>query len=800
MFSRMIDNLGLRAIGMFGLCIALFIVGTPNSVAGEIESRAAWMEGNWGVRFVLPSAARLQELEEFDVDKVIDQLRELKSITWVTVNVTEGAIGALYTGPNSELSRHVHRWMVPKRDLLGEMLRALKAEGLRTMVYFASEGPRRTPKRRSNEDIDKQFPGLLDSWEQYRSSLGITNEEAISEKIIRYYSTRYGELIDGWWFDHAAFANPALYAAAARSGHSSAVVAFNRHSQGKLVAGAPEADYTAGHPTPLIRRAPSWPGNEAMVEQIEQGPHVDGVLGHIFMPLQRQRRSGPATFETEIAVDWTLRVLSAGGAFTWALADPYSSQLAERNLEQLREIDRGVLRSRKPNVVLILADDMGYGDIQAYNPDSKIPTPNLDTLANEGLRFTDAHTPSSVCTPTRYSLLTGRYAWRTSLKRGVLRGHSPLLIARDRDTLASVLQAGGYETAAIGKWHIGIGDSEAFYFDRLAPGPNAVGFDYFFGIPASLDMEPYVFIENEALATPLTGQLIDASGKRRDGGNGFWRKGQIGDGFAHDQVLPELAMRAVQYIENHAGSEMPFFLYFALPSPHTPWLPDEQHIGISGAGFYGDFVAMVDTVVGQVVTALEAAGHADDTIVIYTSDNGAHWLETDVEQYGHLANGQLRGQKADIHEGGHRVPLIVRWTGNVGADSVSETPMVLTDLFPTIVSLAGLALPLSAAPDGVDLSGVLAGQDSDADATRAIVHHSLHGMFAIRVGDWKLIDGLGSGGFTAPAKVEAREGEVPYQLYNLANDPAEKNSLASERPDIVQDLVRQLDAIRGAAQ
>ena len=262
-------------------------------------------------------------------------------------------------------------------------------------------------------------------------------------------------------------------------------------------------------------------------------------------------------------------------------------------------------------IVLILADDLGYGDIGSYNPRSQIQTLRMDRLAEEGMRFTDAHSPSAVCTPTRYALLTGRYAWRTRLKSGVLFGYSPLLIA---------------------------------------PGPNEVGFDYFFGIPASLDMKPYVYVENGRPVRPLTGRLVEASESRRGGGSGFWRKGEIAEGFDHQSVLPTLTERAVDRIAdlatNHA--DRPFFLYFALTAPHTPWLPDPQFKGTSGAGHYGDFVADVDSVVGQVMDALEHAGVEDRTLVIVTSDNGAHWSDSDKQEFDHLANGSWRGQK-----GGH---------------------------------------------------------------------------------------------------------------------------------------------------
>jgi arylsulfatase A-like enzyme len=451
------------------------------------------------------------------------------------------------------------------------------------------------------------------------------------------------------------------------------------------------------------------------------------------------------------------------------------------------------------NIVIILADDMGMGDIGAYSPSSKVPTPALDTLAAAGMRFTDAHSPSAVCTPTRYGLLTGRYAWRTSLKKGVLKGYSPLLIDTDRSTIASMLRKKGYATAAIGKWHLGLG-SEAVtdYSKPLSPGPNDVGFDYFWGIPASLDMAPYTYVENDRILTSFDGEETGDSEKRRDGGDGFWRAGPVARGFVHEQVLPRITARSEEYIREHveAAGEQPFFLYMPLSAPHTPWLPVPEFIGKSGAGYYGDFAAQVDHSVGRIMQVLEDTGVADNTIVVFTSDNGAHWTPEDIEKWGHRANMEYRGQKADIHEGGHRVPLIVSWPGRVPAASSSGHLTALTDLYATIAEVAG-AKP--GADDGVDSETILPELlgDSGGQAPRSpVVHHSVRGMFAIRDGDWKLVEGLGSGGFTPPAVIEQTEGGPAGQLFNLADDPFERSDLYTERPDIVERLTRTLAEIR----
>ena len=467
--------------------------------------------------------------------------------------------------------------------------------------------------------------------------------------------------------------------------------------------------------------------------------------------------------------------------------------------------------SPQPNIVLILADDLGYGDIGSYNPHSQVQTPRMDRLAEEGMRFTDAHSPSAVCSPTRYALLTGRYAWRTRLKSGVLWGYSPLLIDPERATLPSLLQSAGYYTAAIGKWHLGFTNNEPHFYERpdeqqgglgtgsrISPGPNEVGFDYFFGIPASLDMKPYLYIENGRPVHPLTGRLVEASRNRRSGGSGLWRTGEIAEGFDHQSVLPTLTERAVDRIAELAadGAERPFFLYLALTAPHTPWLADPQYQGASGAGHYGDFVAHVDGVVGQVIDALAHAGVEDQTIVIVSSDNGAHWTDSDKEAFDHLANGSWRGQKGDIHEGGHRVPLIIRWPGNVPENTTNDHLVSLMDLGPTLISLLGLDLPDDAAVDSADFSATLLGRHDEQAPRPALINHSFHGLFAIREGPWKLIEGLGSGGFTPPQHVDPEAGGPAVQLYNLERDPGETLNLASEEPEIVARLLESLEAIR----
>jgi arylsulfatase A-like enzyme len=447
---------------------------------------------------------------------------------------------------------------------------------------------------------------------------------------------------------------------------------------------------------------------------------------------------------------------------------------------------------RKPNVVIILADDMGWGDPGCYNPQSKTPTPNIDRLAAQGVRLTDAHSPSGVCTPTRYGLLTGRYAWRTSLKSGVLQGYDPLLVEPGRTTIASLLKQNGYNTGAVGKWHLGFGKEKPVdYAKPLVPGPNAVGFDYFFGIPSSLDFTPYVYVENER-ATELPSATVADSKHQREGGKGFWRGGEAAPSFKHEETLQTLTAKAIAFLQKQS-KDKPFFLYFPLTAPHTPWLPTAEFRGRSGAGDYGDFVAQTDAAVGRVLKTLDDAQLGANTLVIFTSDNGAHWLPVEIEKYGHRANGPWRGQKADIWEGGHRVPFIARWPGRIKANSVSDELICLTDLMATIAAVAGAALREDAAEDSYNILPALLDEKRKRPIREAIVHHSTDGTFAIRQGEWKLALGLGSHGFSDPRTINPKIGAAAGQLYNLKDDPGEQNNLWLRKPEIVARLTALLE-------
>lgn len=476
----------------------------------------------------------------------------------------------------------------------------------------------------------------------------------------------------------------------------------------------------------------------------------------------------------------------------------------------------------RPNVVIILADDLGWGDPQCYNADSKIPTPGIDRLASEGMMFTDAHTPSAVCTPTRYGLLTGRYCWRSRLKSGVLDGFSPPLIESSRVTIASLLKQQGYATACVGKWHLGMqwtrqdgsletddrgekgfrpGDNIDFS-KPLSGGPLSVGFDHFFGISASLDMPPYSWIVDDRCSPIPTSSVPTAKDTIFLNQSG----GVADPEFKIDGVLPRLEQHATDWIrkQHHDHPDQPFFLYLPLNSPHLPVAPSEPFKGKSGAGDYGDFVVETDHCVSSVLDTLSDIGQDAKTLVLFTSDNGGLWhcwdpVEADdvahykptprgkyTRQFDHQSNAHLRGTKADIWEGGHRVPFLIRWPEQVAAGKVCDQLVELNDTFATIASAVGEPLPAGTAEDSRDLMPLLRG--GSKPVRDFAIHHSLRGEFAIRMGPWKLVASRGSGGFSTPRKLTPSAGQPAGQLYDLSADPSETQNLWNKNPSIVDRL------------
>lgn len=442
-----------------------------------------------------------------------------------------------------------------------------------------------------------------------------------------------------------------------------------------------------------------------------------------------------------------------------------------------------------PNIVYILADDLGYGDVRCLNPEGKIATPNIDRLATEGMRFTDAHSGSAVCTPTRYGILTGRYCWRSRLQAGVLSGFSPPLIAQDRLTAPALLRQHGYVTACIGKWHLGLTFAATSGGEGMDPtkaiqnGPTTRGFDDYFGISASLDMPPFAFIENDHFTEVPSVEKT------------FVRKGIAAPGFEAVDVLPTLTRRAVKYVEARAADKKPFFLYLALNSPHTPIVPTKKWQNKSGLNAYGDYVMQTDATVGLVLTALDKLKLADRTLVIVTSDNGCspHANFPLLESKGHYPSCHFRGFKADIFDGGHRIPFIVRWPGKVKAGTTSDQIICLTDLMSTCAELLGAKLPDNAGEDSVSILPVLLGQ-TVKPIREAVVHHSINGSFAIRHGKWKLELCPGSGGWSPPRPTSAEAKRLPpVQLYDMMADVGERVNVYQEHPEIVARLTKLLE-------
>lgn len=470
----------------------------------------------------------------------------------------------------------------------------------------------------------------------------------------------------------------------------------------------------------------------------------------------------------------------------------------------------------KVSIVFILADDLGYGDVHALNPDSTIPTPNLDRLAREGMTLRDAHSGSAVCTPTRYGVVTGRYCWRSRMKSGVLGGSSPHLIDPDRVTVADLMKESGRRTACIGKWHLGMdlprAGKDIDYAGRIANGPLELGFDTYFGVTASLDMPPYVYVQDDRFTEAATDTYPGS------GFPNYMRKGPQAPGFDPAETLDVLAGKAVDFMESCARDEQPFFLYLPLTGPHKPVLPHERFQGATPLGPYGDFVHQVDHTVGLVLKALDRLDLADTTLVMMSSDNGSFMFRLDEasKQHGggrgkdhvgdsgvqaydpanHRANHIFRGTKADVWEGGHHVAFFARWPGTIQAGSHSDQTVCLTDLMATCAEVAGVSMPPDAGEDSFSLLPLFRGRE-EAFRRAPVVNHSAAGMFAVREGRWKLVLGNGSGGRQAP---RGKPFTKPYFLYDLDADPSETQDLAAGHPEVVQRLEQWLETHRASGR
>ena len=446
-----------------------------------------------------------------------------------------------------------------------------------------------------------------------------------------------------------------------------------------------------------------------------------------------------------------------------------------------------------PNIVLILADDMGVDSIAALNDKCGVPTPHLDMLLKQGISFNDAHSGSAVCTPTRYGVLTGRYSWRSRLKRGIVGQFERPLIEEDRLTLPGMLKKKGYNTACIGKWHLGwnwpkkgggfTNKRNLIDFSRkIEGGPTYRGFDYYFGDDVP-NWQPFVWIENDK-TVGIPNETVSFA-KHYHSGSGIGMKD-----WSLEAVLPRITEKCVEYIADNAKKEEPFFLYFPMTSPHTPIAPSKQFQGKSGISRYADFLMETDWCVGEVLKALDVNGIADNTLVIFTTDNGtspkcnfAELREKNTELQNHW-----RGMKADAFEGGHRVPFIVRWPGHIKPDTQSDQIISLVDIMATCADAAGVKLPETAAEDSVNLMPVLKGKEDQGPLHEAIICHSISGVFVVRKGKWKLQFSSGSGGWSLPKDKDVKQGVPKWQLYDLSSDPKETENLINAYPEVVKEL------------
>lgn len=447
-----------------------------------------------------------------------------------------------------------------------------------------------------------------------------------------------------------------------------------------------------------------------------------------------------------------------------------------------------------PNVILILADDMGIDSVSALNEKMGLGTPHIDQLTREGMSFTDAHSTSGVCSPTRYSVLTGRYNWRSRLKQGIVGKWERPLIEDRRLTLPEMFREHGYDTACIGKWHLGWHwskkgggktekSAEIDFTAAVKGGPNDHGFDYYFGDDVP-NWPPYVWRENERLLGEIktnmkAGTMVGVSA------------GPAIEDWDFRAVLAEYSDRWSQYIRDRAGKKRPFFLYAPMPSPHTPIAPHEDFQRKSKVSEYADFLIQTDYAVGEMMRALMETEQADNTVVIFTCDNGtspeANFTQLDAAGI-HL-NEHWRGWKADAYEGGHRVPFIVRWPGRIEPGSRSEQTITLADIMATCADIVGHELPADAAEDSVSLLPTLRGKEAAGPLHKLVVHHSASGHFAVRKGKWKLLLCRGSGGWSPPRESEvSKRGLPPVQLYDLLDDPKETDNLQSDYPEIVERL------------
>ncbi len=487
--------------------------------------------------------------------------------------------------------------------------------------------------------------------------------------------------------------------------------------------------------------------------------------------------------------------------------------------------------SERPNVIIILADDMGYGDVSFNNPFSRTKTPNIDKMAEKGINFTDAHSGGSVCTPSRYGLITGRYYFRVPAHDGYLGYLSPL-IENKRETIGSLMQKAGYTTACIGKWHLGLSwglkdlnrpqipstdktITNTDFKKNISGGPNSTGFNYSYILPASLDMPPYVFVKNNKVLDPeviLTAdayphtlnETVPVWDRKYTSTNDvywergvWWRNGEMSRSFKIENCLDTIVNEGITFIKNQVKNDpqKPFMLYLPLTGPHTPWMPNEKFKGASALGTYGDFILQIDHVVEQINSTLQSLKIDNNTIIIFSSDNGAAWAEDDIQVYEHQSNWNRRGQKGDIWDGGHHIPLIIQWPSKIKKGRTYTSTVGLVDLLATLSELTGQPIEKAYGEDSFSFYKVLSGV-SNTPVRDHIIYISSANVLAIKKDQWKFIDGLGSGGFTAPANLKPVKGGPKGQLYNLEKDPLESNNLYLQFPEKVKELSALLNNLK----
>ncbi|MGM0375299.1 MAG: sulfatase family protein [Bacteroidota bacterium] len=513
-----------------------------------------------------------------------------------------------------------------------------------------------------------------------------------------------------------------------------------------------------------------------------------------------------------------MKWIAMAGLLPWYAAAPLSAKTAG-NDEKL------------PNIIFVFADDMGYGDVSALNSAARTQTPAIDKLAEEGIIFTEAHASASVCTPSRYGLLTGRYAFRSEHAARGIGGFHKSVIESGRETLASVLNGAGYATACVGKWHLGVdwqtrdgsgkpdlnaktGHSNVDYTKKINQGPNDYGFDYSFIHPASLDIPPYMFLRNHEVIDPdvilttdhypVQKEETEYAWDRKHTNDKdvywekgvWWRLGEMSRSFRIEDCHTEIVEEGVAFVNQQARNnpEDPFFLYLPLTGPHTPWMPTEQFQGESNVGLYGDFILDIDHAVKQIKEALISNGIEENTLLIFSSDNGAYWPQEEVELYAHDSNEGRKGQKGDVWDGGHRIPLIISWPAKMEQPSEYPHLVSLTDFFATFSDLIGKEPSKDMGEDSFSFWQVLNGE-SRAPIRQSMVHHSAGDFYSIRSDDWKYIEGLGSGGFSHPTQLSPEENSPKGQLYNLEEDPLESQNLFLKYPGKVSELSSSLQEI-----